>query len=156
MRVLTFFVVPLALFSTSTLPATAAPPRSPLPEEVASSLPFAGLEVVDAIDVDESLPVSSRRAARLAWRHFRDLALPYGPGWARTNRLSVHLVRVLRSSTVSRLGLFRDQIMWLVVVRDVTVPLLGPPGRSRSRSQIATLAVFVRTDVPQYIVASTF
>jgi len=37
-----------------------------------------------------------------------------------------------------------------------TLPILGPPGRPGPPSYIGMLAVFVRTDVPSYIVATSF
>ena len=70
--------------------------------------------------------------------------------------MTVHLVRVVSSNTVGKLGLFPDQLAWLVIVRDVTIPILGPPGRPGPPSYIGMLAVFVRTDIPRYVVASSF
>jgi hypothetical protein len=134
-----------------------SPARSPLPD-VAVSLPNSGIEVVDAADVDvASLTVGSRRAVRVASRNFAGLARPYESGWARVGRVSVHLVRVVRTNTVGPLGLFPDQVVWLVVIRDVTVPDLGPPRPGGRRVPfIGMLGVFVRTDTPRYVVATTF
>ncbi|PYO45209.1 MAG: hypothetical protein DMD33_00250 [Gemmatimonadetes bacterium] len=70
--------------------------------------------------------------------------------------MTVHLVRVVSSNTVGKLGLFPDQLAWLVVIRDVTIPILGPPGRPGPRSYTGMLAVFVRTDTPRYILAASF
>ena len=84
------------------------------------------------------------------------MARPYPSGWVRVDRVTVHLVRVLRSNTIGPLGLFPDQVEWVAVIRDVTVPLLGAPGRPGPQSYLATLGVFVRTDMPRYIVATTF
>jgi hypothetical protein len=67
----------------------------------------------------------------------------------------VYLARVVRSNTRGPLGLFSDQLVWLVVIRDVSIPDLGPPGRPR-RPFIEWLGVFVRTDMPRYIVATSF
>jgi hypothetical protein len=67
----------------------------------------------------------------------------------------VHLVRVVRSNSVGPLGLSPDQVVRLVVIRDVEIPDLGPPGRPH-RPFIAWMGVFVRTDVPRYIVATSF
>ena len=135
-----------------------SPARSPLPADVAVSLPSSGIEVVDAADVKAgSLGVTSRRAVRVASRNFGGLARPYGSGWVRVGRVSVHLVRVVRTNTVGPLGLFADQLVWLVVIRDVTVPDLGPPRPGRRRVPfVGMLGVFVRTDTPRYVVATTF
>jgi hypothetical protein len=46
--------------------------------------------------------------------------------------------------------------VWLVVVRDVTVPNLGPPGNGKPRSFNVMLGVFVRTDIPRWIVGTSF
>jgi hypothetical protein len=84
------------------------------------------------------------------------MARPYSSGWHRVGRVTVHLVRVVSSNTVGKLGLFPDQLAWLVVIRDVTIPIIGPPGRPRPPSDISMLAVFVRTDIPRYILAASF
>jgi hypothetical protein len=43
------------------------------------------------------------------------------------------------------------------VIRDVTIPNLGPPhGRRGPLTYTGTMAVFVRTDVPRYILAASF
>ena len=62
---------------------------------------------------------------------------------------------VVRSNSVGPLGLFPDQLVWVVAIRDVTLPDLGPPGHPH-HPFIANLAVFARTDVPRYIVATGF
>jgi hypothetical protein len=92
----------------------------------------------------------------VALRTFGGFAYPYTSGWVRVGRVTLHLVQVVRSSSRGALGLFPDQLVWLVVIRDVTIPNLGPPGRSRPLTYIGTMAVFVRTDVPRYIVATSF
>jgi hypothetical protein len=84
------------------------------------------------------------------------MARPYSSGWHRVGRVTVHLVRVVSSNTVGKLGLFPDQLAWLVVIRDVTIPIIGPPGRPGPSSYISMLAVFVRTDIPRYILAASF
>ena len=62
--------------------------------------------------------------------HGAGFAKPYALGWRRVGRVSVHLVEIVRSNTVGRLGLFPGQLAWL--------------------------GVFVRTDSPRYIVATSF
>jgi hypothetical protein len=130
--------------------------RSPLPEDIAVSLTSTGIQVADAAAIDSgSLPVGPRRAARVAVRNFGGFAYPYTSGWVRVGRVTLHLVRIVRSSSRGALGLFPDQLVWLVVIRDVTIPNLGRPGRSRPHTYTDTMAVFVRTDVPRYIIATS-
>jgi hypothetical protein len=111
------------------------------------------------IDVTPAQPtptvVGARQARHLAVHTFGGFAHPYTSGWLRLGRVSVHLVRVVRSNSTGPLGLFPAQLVWLVVIRDVTIPDLGPPGRPH-RAFIGWMGVFVRTDVPRYIVATTF
>ncbi len=134
-----------------------APARSVLPEDVAMSLTSSGIEVRDASEVKRgSSYITSRRAVAIARRNFGGMARPYSSGWHRVGRVTVHLVRVVSSNTVGKLGLFPDQLAWLVVIPDVTLPILGPPGRPGPPSYIGMLAVFARTDVPSYIVATSF
>ncbi len=134
-----------------------APARSVLPEDVAMSLTSSGIEVRDASEVKRgSSYITSRRAVAIARRNFGGMARPYSSGWHRVGRVTVHLVRVVSSNTVGKLGLFPDQLAWLVVIRDVTIPILGPPGRPGPRSYTGMLAVFVRTDTPRYILAASF
>jgi hypothetical protein len=64
-------------------------------------------------------------------------------------RISVYLVRVLPSS---RSSLPADAIVWLVVIRDATIPSLGP----RFGAWIQTLAVFVSTDKPRFLESISF
>jgi hypothetical protein len=93
----------------------------------------------------------------VALRNFGGFAYPYTSGWVRVGRVTLHLVRVVRSSSRGELGLFPDQLVWLVVIRDVTIPNLGPPhGRRGPLTYTGTMAVFVRTDVPRYILAASF
>jgi hypothetical protein len=99
--------------------------------------------------------MSRQRAVRVALRNFGGFAYPSTSGWVRVGRVTLHLVRVVRSSSRGAFGLFPDQLVWLVVIRDVTIPNLGP-GRSRPLIYTGTMAVFVRTDVPRYILAASF
>jgi len=49
--------------------------------------------------------------------------------------VTVHLVRVVSSNTVGKLGLFPDQLAWLVVIGDLTIPnriIMAPLTRSRA------------------------
>ncbi len=111
---------------------------------------------IDVTAVDVATPaITAQVARRVALRNFRGFARPYTSGWTRVGRVSVHLVRVLRSNSVGPLGLFTDQVVWLVVIRDVSIPDLGPPGRQH-HDFIGWLGVFVRLDRPRYIVATSF
>jgi hypothetical protein len=87
--------------------------------------------------------------------HGAGFAKPYAFGWRRVGCVSVQLVEIVRSNTVGRLGLFPGQLAWLVVIRDVSLPDLGPHGRVH-RDFVGWLGVFVRTDNPRYIVATSF
>jgi hypothetical protein len=131
--------------------AALAPPPSPVPDEVSLSLPRVGIEVADAADVvPRSLPVRSQRAVRIAWKTFGGFAKPYTSGWVRVGRVTVHLVRIVRSSWS---GLVAEQVVRLVVIRDATIPILGGRGAA---FYVAPLAVFVRTDEPRSILAASF
>jgi hypothetical protein len=160
MRVVALMIAVTALFPTASHEAQAVPStlsRSPVPEDIAVSLPSAGIQVIDASGVNVgSLPMSSQRAVGVALGNFRGFAHPYTSGWVRVPRVTVHLVRVVRSSSIGQLGLFPDQLVWLVVIRDVTIPNLGPPGRPGPPSYLGMLAVFVRTDIPRFVVAASF
>jgi hypothetical protein len=105
--------------------AALASAPSPVPDEVTLGLPRVGIEVVDGSDVAPgSLPVSSRQAVQIAQRRYGGFARPYTSGWVRLGRVTVHLVRVVRSSSS---GLFAGQVVWLVVIRDATLPIFGRP-----------------------------
>ena len=120
---------------------------------VALGLHGVGIDVVAAPPVATS--VSWRQARRVALKDFAAFAPRYTDGWTRLGRVSVYFARIERSNSLGPLGLFPDQLVWLVVVRDVLIPDLGPPGRPH-RDFVGWLAVFVRTDVARYILASTF
>ena len=120
---------------------------------VALGLHSAGIDVVPASST--ATQVSARQARRIATKNFGGFAPPYTSGWKRIGRVSVYLARVVQSNSLGPLGLFSDQLIWLVVIRDVSIPDLGPPGRPH-RPFIGWLGVFVRTDVPRYIVAASF
>jgi hypothetical protein len=120
---------------------------------VALGLQSAGVDVVPTPPTPTS--ISARQARRIATKNFGGFAHPYTSGWKRVGRVSVYLARVVRSNTLGPLGLFPDQLVWLVVIRDVSIPDLGPPGRPH-RPFIGWMGVFVRTDIPRYIVAASF
>jgi hypothetical protein len=120
---------------------------------IALGLHGAGIDVVPANVPAPAL--SARAARRVALRNFGGFAGPYTRGWRRVGRVSVHLGEIVRSNTVGRLGLFPGQVVWLVVIRDVSIPDLGPPGRPH-HDFVGWLGVFVRTDSPRYIVATSF
>jgi hypothetical protein len=120
---------------------------------VALGLHGAGIDVVPTPPATTS--VSARQARRIATKNFGGFDHPYTSRWKRVGRVSVYLARVVRSNSRGTLGLFPDQLVWLVVIRDVTIPDLGPPGRPH-RPFIGWMGVFVRTDAPRYIVATSF
>ena len=120
---------------------------------VALGLHGAGIDVVPTSPAATS--VSAQQARRIATKNFGGFARPYTSGWTRVGRVSVYLARVVRSNSRGPLGLFPDQLVWLVVIRDVTLPNLGPPGQPH-RPFIGWMCVFVRTDVPRYVVATGF
>lgn len=158
MRFFAVAIAGLALSVPVTEAKARAPRQTPLPEDVALALADGGIEVVDGSDVDAgNLAVTSNRAVRMALGHFAGMEHMYTPGWTRLGRVTVHLVRVLRSDSVGPAGLFPDQLVWMVVIRDVDVAVLGPPRKNRrSRVELQSLAFFLRTDAPRWIVASTF
>ena len=124
-----------------------------IPDEVVVGLHTVGIDVVAA---DSAAPTVGPRSARqVALKNFRGFAYPYTSGWTRVGRVSVHLARVVHSNSVGPLGLFPGQLVWVVAIRDVTLPDLGPPGHPH-HAFVGNLAVFVRTDVPRYIVATGF
>jgi hypothetical protein len=120
---------------------------------VALGLHSAGIDVVPTPPT--ATAVSARQARRIATKNFGGFAHPYTSGWKRAGRVSVYLARVVGSNSRGPLGLFPDQLVWLVVIRDVTIPDLGPPGRPH-HPYLAWLGVFVRTDIPRYVVAASF
>ena len=120
---------------------------------VALGLHGAGIDVLPAPPT--ATRVSARQARRVATRSFGGFAHPYTSGWKRVGRVSVYLARVVRSNSRGPLGLFPDQLVWLVVICDVSIPDLGPPGRPH-RQFIGWMGVFVRTDMPRYVVAASF
>jgi hypothetical protein len=120
---------------------------------VALGLHGVGIDVVPTPPTPTS--VNARQARRIATKKFGGFAHPYTSSWKRLGRVSVYLARVVRSDSRGPLGLFPDQLVWLVVIRDVTIPDLGPPGRPH-HPFIGWLGVFVRTDTPRYVVAASF
>ena len=120
---------------------------------VALGLHGVGIDVVPAPPT--ATRVSALQARRIATKSFGGFAHPYTSSWKRVGRVSVHLARVRQSNSRGPLGLFPDQLVWLVVIRDVTIPDLGPPGRPH-HPFIGWLGVFVRTDTPRYVVAASF
>lgn len=134
-----------------------APSRTPLPDGVALSLSSVGIEPREASAVTRAtLRVTGKDAVHIAFGKFGVLAHSYTSGWLRMGRVSVHLVRIVRTSSVGPLGLFPDQLVWMVVIRDVSFPIIGPPGRPGPQSYVGWLAMFVRTDLPRWIVATSF
>jgi len=119
---------------------------------VALGLHGVGIDVVPTPPTPTS--VSARQARRIATKKFGGFPHPYTPGWKRLGRVSVYLARVVRSDSRGPLGLFPDQLVWLVVIRDVTIPDLGPPGRPH-RPFLGWMGVFVRTDIPRWVLASS-
>src|SRR5256714_3375703 len=111
---------------------------------IALGLHGAGIDVVPANVPAPAL--SARAARRVALRNFGGFAGPYTRGWRRVGRVSVHLVEVVRSNTVGRLGLFPGQVVWLVVIRD------EPHDLTRSEehtSELQSLAYLVCRLLPE-------
>ena len=116
----------------------------PLPPEVTAGLSPYGIEVVAA---ETTVPVSAHRATRIARRHVRISIRPYPSAWVRVGRVSAHLVRVVHRDFALREG----QIVWLVVIRDASIPVLGP----RGGTYFASIGVFVASDDARFIEAVT-
>jgi hypothetical protein len=152
--------VALVLLAGAIVAPTAV--ASPVPEDVGASLAAECYPVADASLPPSSLPVGPRRALRVAMRNLGWAVLPYGARWSRVGRITVHLVQLREPPTADGRCSFMNlnpirvgDLAWLVVIRDATIPLIGPPGRPGPKRYVAPLAVFVRTDVPVFVRAMT-
>jgi hypothetical protein len=143
---------------------TSAPWPTPVPDYVKARLVDYSIGADDAVDVaPASLKVPLRQARQVALKHF-DWALRHHDGSSRVGRITVHLVRLSAVTTASGrvdfIGpphLHVGDLAWLVVIRDVSIPNLGPPappGRPpRPLTYLADIGVFVRTDTPNWVSA---
>jgi hypothetical protein len=117
---------------------------SPLPPEVTAGLTPYGIEVVAA---GTTVPVPASQAFRTARKHVGLWARPYTAGWVRLGRMSANLVRVVHSESL----LSEGQVVWLVVIRDATIPVLGP----RGGTYVGSIGVFVGSDKARFLEAVT-
>lgn len=162
MRILAIFVV----FSALALPAMAAarpiPSPSPVPQDVRDALAqWSSIGVADATDVAPStLPVGPARAYRAAAKAFARDARPktvlaIGSGWSLllTHPITISLVRLTgRPQGAGWTDIDPLQVgdlVWIVVIRNVPIPNLGPPNPLSGSFWLESLVVFVRTDVPR-------
>lgn len=135
-----------ALVPAVTATASAGCP-APLPADVQQGLAAHSIGVVDASDVAPgALPVRARQALRVAKRNF---------GWTHGGPTTVHLVRLVDpppGRCFTGTGTLQPgSLAWLVVIRNATIRMLG----GRGASYTATLAVFVETSRPRFVVALT-
>jgi hypothetical protein len=139
---------------------SSTPTPTVVPEDVRAALADLSIGVASATAVNTaSLTVGYRRAFRIAEHKAGWMIRAYGHGWTRVDRLTIHLVRIVpplfgepdHHAFVSISPLLIGDLAWLIVMRDATIPILGPPGGT----YIAPIAVFVRTDVPKFVVATT-
>ncbi len=137
------------------------PPPSPtvVPADVRTALAQLSVGVASPVDVNPSLlAVRYKAALRIARRKVSWMIRPYRSDWSRVHRVTVHLVRIVpplplpdHQGYVSIAPLRIGDLAWLVVMRDATIPILGPPGGT----YVAPIAVFVRTDQRKFVVAVT-
>jgi hypothetical protein len=154
-----------SLLVVAVAPAVAAkslagPAPVPVPADVKQGLACHSIGVVDASDAaPRSLAVDSRMALRIVRTH-TVWTIPhpkYNHGWTLAGRrITVHLVRLTdppsgSNGLVSTAPLHAGSLVWLVVIRNVEIPVLGP----RGGSYLADVAVFVETTRPRFVVALT-
>jgi hypothetical protein len=126
-----------------------------LPADVQAGLAARSIDVEQAINVSrDSVAVTARRALRIVKRSF---------GGAHGTQPAVHLVRIVAHPAVfdpsvpGALGwtdigpLQVGDLAWVVVIRNATIPILGPPGGT----YCATLVVLVQTAQPRWVVGLT-
>jgi hypothetical protein len=146
-----FIVVVAAVVLAAT--ARAAAHTTPLPSDVRDGLVAQSLEVGQPTGAPARLPVSAARAKPIAKRQF---------GFVHGHGVGVYLVRITgHPSPFDPLPAGRGwtpiaplqvgDLAWIVVMRDATIPRLGPPGGTYK----ATLVVIVETRHPKYVVGLT-
>jgi hypothetical protein len=148
MRVVTVVIGALALAPTG-LGATGT---AALPSDVRDGLAGQAIEVGQPTGAPAQLPVSATRAKRIVRRL----------GFVNGSAVGVYLVRVTGHPgpfdplptgrgwtpiTPLQVG----DLAWIVVIRNATIPILGPPGGSYA----ATLVVIVETRRPEWVVGLT-
>jgi hypothetical protein len=134
-----------------------APSPTRVPADVRTALAELSVGVASPVDIDPSLlSVRYKTALRIAQKHVGRMVRPYRSGWSRVHRIAIHLVRIVppiplpdHHGFVSLAPLRIGDLAWLIVMRDATIPVLGPPGGT----YVAPIAVFVRTDEPAFVVA---
>jgi hypothetical protein len=159
MRVLGVLVLVAILIPAATQAARTerSPSPTPIPDDVRLGLAQLSIGVSSPGEVKpSSLPVRYKQALRIARKKVGWMIRPAMSGWVRVHRITLHLVRLTpppvlpeRRGFVSAAPLRIGDLAWLVVVRDATIPVLGPPGGT----YIAPLAVLVRTDQARFVVA---
>jgi hypothetical protein len=123
-----------------------------LPSDVRDGLVAQSIEVGQPTGAPAELPVSATRAKRIVKRL----------GFVNGHASGVYLVRV-----IGHLGPFDPlppgrgwtpitplqvgDLAWIVVIRDATIPILGPPGGTYK----ATLVVIVESTRPKWVVGLT-
>jgi hypothetical protein len=148
MRVFTAVLGALVLAAT----ALAAAGTAALPSDVRDGLVAQSIEVRQPTGAPAQLPVSATRAKRIVKRL----------GFVNGHTVGVYLVRVTGHPgpfdplppgrgwtpiTPLQVG----DLAWIVVIRDATIPITGPPGGSYK----ATLVVIVETTHPKWVVGLT-
>ena len=137
----------------------ALPKPTIVPEDVRTALDqlSVGVAGVPSTNVP-NLPVGYKAAFRVAESKAGWMVRPYRSDWVRVHRITIHLVRIVpplvlpdHHGFVSLAPLRIGDLAWLVVMRDATIPILGPPGGT----YIAPIAVFVRTEQPTFVAAVT-
>jgi hypothetical protein len=148
MRVFTVVIAALVLAAT----ALGAAGTAAVPSDVRDGLAAQSIEVGLPTGAPAQLPVSATRAKRIVKRL----------GFVNGHAVGVYLVRVTGHPgpfdplpaghgwtpiTPLQVG----DLAWIVVIRDATIPILGPPGGTYK----ATLVVIVETTHPKWVVGLT-
>ena len=150
MRVFTVAVAAFVLLVTAT--AVEAAGTVALPSDVRDGLTAQSVEVGQPTGAPAQLPVSATRAKRIVKRL----------GFVNGHAVGVYLVRVTGHpgpfdplppgrgwAPIAPLQV--GDLAWIVVIRDATIPILGPPGGTYR----ATLVVIVDTTHPKWVVGLT-
>ena len=150
MRVFTVAVAAFVLLVTAT--AVEAAGTVALPSDVRDGLTAQSVEVGQPTGAPAQLPVSATRAKRIVKRL----------GFVNGHAVGVYLVRVTGHpgpfdplppgrgwTPIAPLQV--GDLAWIVVIRDATIPILGPPGGTYK----ATLVVIVDTTHPKWVVGLT-
>jgi len=149
-RVFTVAVAAFVLLVTAT--AVEAAGTVALPSDVRDGLTAQSVEVGQPTGAPVQLPVSATRAKRIVKRL----------GFVNGHAVGVYLVRVTGHpgpfdplppgrgwTPIAPLQV--GDLAWIVVIRDATIPILGPPGGTYK----ATLVVIVDTTHPKWVVGLT-